>query len=56
MHMKRTIRTWSDKFKNSFKSTDQFQILDIFIELIQWVTVDEKEIFLKVFMLTLMLL
>ena len=35
MHIKRTIRTWSDKFKDLFfKSTNRFRISNIIIELI----------------------
>ena len=35
IHIKRTIRTWSDKFKDLFlKSTIRFQISNIMIKLI----------------------
>ena len=35
MHIKRTIRTWSDEFKDLFlKSTNRFRISNIIIELI----------------------
>ena len=34
MHIKRTIRTWSDEFKDLFlKSTNRFRISNIIIEL-----------------------
>ena len=35
MHIKRTVRTWFDKFNDLFfKSTNQFQISNIIIKLI----------------------
>ena len=54
MHIKRTIRTWSDKFKDLFfKSTNRFRISNIIIELIHSITVDGKKEFWKYSCLTL---
>ena len=55
MHIKRTIRTWSDKFKDLFfKSTNRFRVSNIIVELIAlnnsgW----KKKEFLKYSCLTL---
>ena len=56
MHIKRIIRTWSDKFKDLFfKSTNQFRISNIVIGLIPFhsITVDGKKKFRKYSCLTL---
>ena len=48
MHIKRTVWTWSDKFKDLFfKSTNRFRISNIIIELIPFITVDGKKEFKK---------
>ena len=54
MHIKRTIRTWSDKFKDLFfKSTNRFRISNIIIELIPLNNSGWKKRFSKVFMLNI---
>ena len=51
MHIKRTIRSWSDKFKDLFfKSTNRFQILNIIIELIPLNNIGWKKRVSEVFM------
>ena len=54
MRIKRTIRTWSDKFKDLFfKSTNRFQISNIIIELIPLNNSEWKKRVLEVSCLTL---
>ena len=54
MHIKRTIRTWSNKFKDLFfKSTNQFQISNIAIELIPLNNSISKKVLQKYSCLTL---
>ena len=54
MHIKRTIRTWSDKFKDLFfKSTNRFRISNIIIELIPLNNSGWKKEFRKYSCLTL---
>ena len=49
--VKRTIKTWSDKFKDLlFKSTNRFQISDIVIELIELNNTGLKKKVSEVFM------
>ena len=51
MHIKRTVRTWSDKFKDLlFKSTNRFRISNIIIKLIPLINSGWKKRFSEVFM------
>ena len=54
MHIKRTIKTWSDRFKDLFfKSTNRFQISNIIIEFIPLNNSGWKKEFQKYSCLTL---
>ena len=57
MHIKRTIRTWSDKFKDFFfKRTNRFRLSNIIIEFIPLNNSGWKKRVLEVFIFKGMLL